>query len=142
MCIHFLLWLSQKIFRWQIHFTDDEMKEMASSISLLSFRCKRDRGIEPFIVNWNIYMVSTEFGRSISAVRERNDTRYNRQRIYPIDPFTQVIHEYPDLAGIGITLADWMSNFNNDPSPLPAMTPRDQEEWISQTIIQGIKDAK
>jgi hypothetical protein len=69
----------------------------------------KDRGIQPFIVNWNI-AVSPEFAKAYH-VMERNDTSEIVKR-YTREVVTQVINEYPDLAGIGITLADWMSNFN------------------------------
>jgi hypothetical protein len=55
---------------------------------------------------------------------------------------TRVIDEYPDLSGIGITLADWMSNFRSPNSPLPEMTAKDREDWIEQTVVAGIKNAK
>src|SRR5690606_14375814 len=43
--------------------------------------------------------------------------------------------EYPDLTGIGVTLADWMGNFPD------AMSPQEREDWIAQTVLQGMKDA-
>ncbi|MBW3630507.1 MAG: hypothetical protein KY464_14575, partial [Gemmatimonadetes bacterium] len=93
------------------------------------FRMAKERGIETYIVNWNI-VVSPEFAAAY-GVRERNDTselvrRYTREAV------TQVIDEYEDLTGIGVTLADWMTN----------MTPRAREDWIEQTVVAGIKAAK
>jgi hypothetical protein len=71
---------------------------------------------------------------------ERNDTSEIVKR-YTREVVTQVINEYPDLAGIGITLADWMSNFNGKSSTLPEMTAKDREDWIEQTVVAGIKAA-
>ncbi len=102
------------------------------------FRMARDRGIEPFIVNWNI-AVSPEFAKAYH-VNERNDTSAIVKR-YTKEVVTQVINEYPDLAGIGITLADWMSNFSGESATLPKMTPKDREDWIEQTVMAGIKAA-
>lgn len=119
-------------------FSGKEMNEWKNFWTSL-FRMCKDRGIEPFIVNWNI-AVSPEFAKNY-GVRERNDTSEIVKR-YTREVVTQVINEYPDLAGIGITLADWMSNFTSTNSSLPQMTPSDREDWIEQTVIAGIKEAK
>ncbi len=118
-------------------FTEPEMAEWKKFWTAL-FRMARDRGIEPFIVNWNI-AVSPEFAEAYN-VRERNDTSALVKQ-YTREVVTQVINEYPDLAGIGITLADWMSNFSSPGTTLPEMTPKSRENWISETVIAGIKEA-
>ncbi|MFD2932804.1 hypothetical protein [Spirosoma flavum] len=102
------------------------------------FRMAQERGIAPYIVNWNI-AVSPDFAKQY-GVKERNDTSAVVKR-YTREVVTQVINEYPDLAGIGITLADWMSNFKTADSPLPDMTPKDREDWLEETIVAGIKAA-
>jgi len=120
------------------NFTGKEMEEWQHFWTAL-FRMCRERAIEPFIVNWNI-AVSPEFAKNYS-VQERNDTSAIIKR-YTREVVTQVINEYPDLAGIGITLADWMSNFTSPgTSSLPVMTPKDREDWIEQTVVAGIKAA-
>ncbi len=108
-------------------FSEKEMAEWKNFWTSL-FRMCRQRGIEPFIVNWNI-AVSPEFARNYH-VHERNDTSEIVKR-YTREVVTQVINEYPDLAGIGVTLADWMKN----------MTPKSREDWIEQTVVEGIKNA-
>jgi hypothetical protein len=119
------------------NYSDKEMSEWKSFWTSL-FRMAKDRGVQPFIVNWNI-AVSPEFAKRY-GVRERNDTSEIVKR-YTREVVTQVINEYPDLAGIGITLADWMSNFSVENSKLPKMTPKDREDWIEQTVVAGIKAA-
>ncbi len=119
------------------NFSEQEMKEWKQFFTSL-FRMARERGIEPFIVNWNI-AVSPEFAK-IYGVKERNDTSAIVKK-YTREVVTQVINEYPDLAGIGITLADWMSNFKSAGSDLPDMSPKDREDWIEETVIAGIKEA-
>lgn len=119
------------------NFTAKEMDEWKQFWTSL-FRMARDRGIQPFIVNWNI-AVSPEFAKNY-GVKERNDTSAIVKR-YTKEVVTQVINEYPDLAGIGITLADWMSNFKSKNSPLPDMSPKDREDWIEETVVAGIKAA-
>ncbi|MDB5245942.1 MAG: hypothetical protein JWQ40_336 [Segetibacter sp.] len=120
------------------NFTEKEMAGWKHFWTSL-FRMAKDRGIEPFIVNWNI-AVSPEFAKTY-GVLERNDTS-NIVKKYTREVVTQVINEYPDLAGIGITLADWMSNFTTSRSNLPVMTPKDREDWIEETVVAGIKAAK
>jgi hypothetical protein len=90
------------------------------------------------VVNWNI-AVSPEFAAAY-GVKERNDTSSIVKK-YTREVVTQVINEYPDLSGIGITLADWMSNFRSANSPLPEMTAKDREDWIEETVVAGIKGA-
>jgi hypothetical protein len=92
------------------------------------FRMAKNRGIETYIVNWNI-VVSPEFAKAYNT-KEKNDTseivhRYTRECV------TQVINEYEDLTGLGVTLADWMKN----------MTPKEREDWIEKTFVAGIKAA-
>lgn len=119
------------------NFSEKEMGEWKHFWTSL-FRMAKERGIEPFIVNWNI-AVSPEFAKKY-GVRERNDTS-EIVKHYTREVVAQVINEYPDLAGIGITLADWMSNFTSKTSSLPEMSPKDREDWIEQTVVAGIKAA-
>jgi len=119
-------------------FSEREMAEWKQFWTSL-FRMAKERGIEPYLVNWNI-AVSPEFARHY-GVMERNDTSALVKR-YTREVVTQVIDEYPDLAGIGITLADWMSNFSPVPVGLPEMSPKDREDWIEETVVAGIKAAR
>ncbi len=119
------------------NYSEQEMKEWKHFFTSL-FSMARERGIEPFIVNWNI-AVSPEFAKAY-GVKERNDTSAIVKK-YTREVVTQIINEYPDLAGIGITLADWMSNFKSANSDLPDMSPKDREDWIEETVIAGIKNA-
>lgn len=118
-------------------FSDKEMADWKQFWTGL-FRMAKERGIDPYIVNWNI-AVSPEFAKYY-GVKERNDTSAIVKR-YTREVVTQVINEYPDLAGIGITLADWMSNFKAEGTALPNMTPKDREDWLEETIVAGIKAA-
>jgi hypothetical protein len=119
------------------NYSEKEMAEWKTFWTSL-FRMAKERGIQPFLVNWNI-AVSPEFAKAY-GVRERNDTSAIVKR-YTREVVTQVINEYPDLAGIGITLADWMSNFTGPNSDLPQMTPKDREDWIEETVVAGMKAA-
>ena len=48
---------------------------------------------------------------------------------YTKECVTQVLNEYPDLTGMGLTLGEGMGG----------MTPQQRENWIGETIIQGMK---
>lgn len=98
------------------------------------FEMAKNRGIDTYLVNWNI-VVSPEMAKA-HGVKERNDTsaivrRYTRESV------TQVINEYENLTGLGVTLADWMNNFEGEGK----MTPKEREDWIEGTFIEGIKRA-
>lgn len=118
-------------------FTDAEMENWKLLWTSI-FRMCRERGIEVFIVNWNI-AVTPDFAKHYN-VKERNDTSEIVKR-YTREVVTQVINEYPDLSGIGITLADWMSNFQGAGNSLPTMTAKDRENWIDETFVAGMKQA-
>jgi hypothetical protein len=109
-------------------FSDKELEEWKQLWRSL-FRMAKERGIETYIVNWNI-VVSPEFAKAHN-VKERND-RSDLVRQYTQECVTQVINEYEDLTGLGVTLADWMNG----------MTPKEREDWIDDTFIAGMKKAK
>lgn len=96
------------------------------------FRMARQRGIQTFIVNWNI-VVSPEFAQAYGA-QEYND-RSDLVKRYTRESVTQVINEYEDLTGIGVTLADWMGTFDGK------MSPQEREDWIEETFVAGMKAA-
>lgn len=108
--------------------TDRELADWRSFWRSL-FRMARERGIETYIVNWNI-VVSPGFARAYGA-GEYGDTsplvrRYLRECI------TQVIDEYEDLTGLGVTLADWMGG----------LKPKEAEDFVAGTFVAGMKNAK
>ncbi len=112
-------------------FNDEELADWKQFWTAL-FGMAKERGIQTFIVNWNI-VVSPEFAEAYGA-SEYND-RSPMVAAYTRESVRQVIDEYPDLTGIGVTLADWMGNFPD------AMSPQEREDWIAQTAVQGMKDA-
>ncbi len=114
-------------------FGDDEMEEWRGFWKTL-FRMAKMRGIQTFVINWNI-VVSPEFAEAY-GVNEYNDLS-DVVRQYTKESVTQLIDEYEDLTGIGVTLADWMGNFGE-----MEMTPQKREDWIEETFVAGMKDAK
>jgi hypothetical protein len=99
----------------------------------------KERAIETYILNWNIF-VSPEFARAHSVARWSEswshygpDAATNEIVIrYTRESVTQVIDEYPDLTGLGVTLGERMGG----------MTPEARREWLDQTFFAGIADAK
>lgn len=103
------------------------------------FAMAKERGIETYLLNWNIF-VSPEFSRahevapwsvSLSHIGKESETnelvvRYTRELV------TQVLDEYPDLTGLGITLGERMGG----------MTPDQRRDWLDRTFFAGIAGAK
>jgi hypothetical protein len=109
-------------------FTDREMEDWKAFWKNL-FRMAKDRGIDVFIVNWNI-VVPKSFAEKHN-VPELNDTSQVTLD-YTHESVLAVINEYEELGGIGVTLADWMNN----------MTAAQREDWIADTFVKAINEAK
>jgi hypothetical protein len=109
-------------------FSDKEMEDWKSFWKNL-FRMAKDRGIDVFIVNWNI-VVPKAFAQKHN-VPELNDTSLVTAN-YTRESVLSVINEYEELGGIGVTLADWMDN----------MTAKQREDWIAATFVKAINQAK
>ncbi|QNL51906.1 hypothetical protein H8S90_10180 [Olivibacter sp. SDN3] len=112
-------------------FNDRELAEWKSFWTAL-FALAKERDIQTFIVNWNI-VVSPSFAAAYGA-KEYSDL--STQVIdYTRESVRQTIDEYPDLTGIGVTLADWMGNF---PDKLSA---QQREDWIAKTFVAAMQEA-
>lgn len=108
-------------------FTDKEMEDWRAFWKKL-FRMAKDRGIEVYIVNWNIIIPKTFAAKH--NLPERNDTSAITKD-YTRESVRQLINEYKDLSGLGVTLADWMNN----------MTAAQREDWIASTFVAGMHQA-
>jgi hypothetical protein len=119
-------------------FTDNEMKEWKDLYHSI-FRMAKDRGIDTYIINWNIF-VSPGFSKAHSAAMNNLQTRIHYGKgdtseivkRYTRECVTQVLEEYPELSGIGFTLGEFMGG----------MTPRQRQDWINETVIAGMRAAK
>jgi hypothetical protein len=114
-------------------FTDAELKiwhQLFTSI----FRMAKERGIDTYLVPFNIF-VSPQFAKAhnvelnnlqhdfyVNADTSEIIKRYTRESV------TQVLNEYPDLTGFGLTLGEGMGG----------MTPQQREDWMKETIIKGM----
>lgn len=97
----------------------------------------QDRAIKPYIVDWNIFVSegykqaydpsahSDADGAGGDATLTEESKRYNRECI------TQAINEYPDLAGLGLSMGDRVNNLD--------LT--GQVQWADDVIIAGVLNA-
>lgn len=116
-------------------FSDDELAEWQEFWKSL-FAMARERGIETYLVNWNIF-VSPEFAEANDVATYSIEGNYFSDgdtsaiiKTYTREAVKQVLEEYPDLTGIGVSLGEGMGG----------MTPREREEWILETVIAGMKE--
>src|SRR5690606_23105535 len=99
------------------------------------FSMARERGIDTYIMPFNIF-VTPEFSRAHNVAMNNLDhhhfvdgdtseivKRYTRECV------AQMLREYPDLTGIGLTLGEGMGG----------MTPQQREDWMKEAIIEGIR---
>ncbi len=117
-------------------FTDDEMAEWQSFWKSL-FRMAKERGINTYVVNWNIF-VSAEFAQRYGGKEQVQSSQFigdgetsSEIEQYTRELVTQTINEYPNLTGIGLTLGERMGG----------MTSEERAAWIDRTIIAGLKAA-
>jgi len=113
-------------------FDESELNEWKNFWKEL-FKMAKDRGIETYLVNWNI-VVSEAFANHYGA--KVHDDRSTLVKKYTAESVTQIINEYNDLSGLGVTLADWMGNWGDD-----KMTPEEREKWIEDTFVEGMSKA-
>jgi hypothetical protein len=98
-------------------------------------RMAAERAIEIYLVPFNIF-VTPEFAKAHHVAMDnlnhdyfvRGDTA-NIIKQYTKECVTQLLEEYPDLTGIGLTLGEGMAG----------MTPQQREDWMKETIIEGMR---
>ncbi|MGI9174385.1 MAG: hypothetical protein ACR2GR_03575, partial [Rhodothermales bacterium] len=117
-------------------FSDEELAAWQEFYHGL-FQMAKDRGIETYVVNWNIF-VSPAFAEahdiasySIEGNHFADGDTSDVIKDYTREVVTQVINEYPNLTGLGLSLGEGMGG----------MTPRAREDWVLETIIAGMQDA-
>lgn len=85
------------------------------------------------------YARGLEDGGVLSVAKHfpgHGDTDVDSHKALPVLTFTrecvtQVLEEYPDLTGFGLTLGEGMAG----------MTPQEREAWMTETIIEGMRRA-
>lgn len=116
-------------------FSDNELADWQDFWKSL-FAMARERGIETYLVHWNIF-VSPEFARTYDVAKYSIEGNYFSDgdtsvliKNYTREAVKQVLEEYTDLTGMGVGLGEGMGG----------MTPREREEWILETVIAGMKE--
>ena len=101
------------------------------------FRMAKERALDTYIVHWNIF-VSEEFSKAHNVAKENFYPHYyvpgdtsQIVRRYLRESVKQVLEEYPDLDGIGVSHGEGMAG----------MTPLERQQWIDDVIIAGMLDA-
>ncbi|MEM6845244.1 MAG: hypothetical protein AAF632_23730 [Bacteroidota bacterium] len=117
-------------------FTDAELADWQQFWRRL-FAMAKERGIRTYLINWNIF-VSPEFADNYGGAVYSKEGRFFTDgdtsaivKQYAKECVTQVINEYPNLTGLGITLGEGMGG----------MTPLEREQWIIDTFMEGIRAA-
>ena len=117
-------------------FADEELSEWHQLWSTL-FRMAKERGIETYLVNWNIF-VSPEFSKAREVAAYCISDEYFSSgdtseivKDYTREAVKATLDEYPDLTGLGITLGEGMGG----------MTPQERQEWILDAFISGMRQS-
>lgn len=113
-------------------FTGAELKEWQALFKGI-FHLAKARALDTYIIPFNIF-VSPEFSKAHNLENVQHDffvkgdtselvKRYTRECV------TQMLQEYPEITGMGLTLGEGMAG----------MTPEEREDWMSETIIEGMR---
>jgi hypothetical protein len=115
-------------------FSDAELKEWKSLFNAI-FRMAKERAIDTYIIPFNIF-VSPEFSKAHNVGMDNLDHHFYVKgdtsalvKRYTRECVTQMLQEYPDITGMGLTLGEGMGE----------MTPQQREDWMRETIIEGMK---
>ena len=111
-----------------------QMKEWQKLFGAI-FKMAKERGIDTYVIPFNIF-VSPEFAKAHKVAMDNlehhffvnGDTSEIVKR-YTKECVMQLLQEYPDLSGMGLTLGEGMGG----------MTPQQREDWMKETIIEGMR---
>lgn len=115
-------------------FSDDELAEWRTLHEGI-FSLAKERGIDTYLVPWNIF-VSEEFVAAHDLGHRSTYPFYNTEgdtseliQRYVRESVTQVLEEYPDLTGIGLSHSEGMGG----------MTPQQRSDWMGATYLAAIQ---
>lgn len=124
-------------FPWANSHSDEELAEWQNLYREI-FRMARERGIDTYLVNWNIFVsrgFAEHFGLrgvgNISKARGYSDEIVKLAKQYNREAVTRVLNEFPNLSGIGVSLGEAMGG----------MSAVEREQWIQDVYVKGIQDA-
>lgn len=113
-------------------FSDAELAEWKTFWTAL-FRMAKERGIDTYIINWNIIVSKSfkeNYGEGNTGLWADGYTSPQIEK-YTRETVTQVINEYPDLTGLGITVGEAMQGWTSE----------QETDWFEKTFFAGIKAA-
>jgi hypothetical protein len=122
-------------------FDDDELRSWQNYWHGL-FALAGERGIRVFMINWNIF-VSPEFSKAhgVAKYSQHLDYGYNGDgdyselvQRYNSEVVEQVLMEYPELTGIGVSQNERMKG--------PDVTEEQWQQWIVDTYFDVVKQAR
>ena len=116
-------------------FTDQELKQWQNLFHGI-FALAKERAIEIYIFPFNIF-VSPSFAKThnVAIDNPQHDYFFGKAdtseiiKRYTRESVTQLLQEYPEITGMGLTHGEYMGG----------MTPKQREDWISETIIEGMR---
>ena len=102
------------------------------------FRMAKERGLDTYVVFWSIF-VSEEFSRAHGVAKENfyphyygNGDTSDITKRYLRESVTQMLEEYPELDGIGVSHGEGMGG----------MTPLQRQQFVDEVYIAGALAAK
>ncbi|SOD78174.1 glycoside hydrolase family 20 zincin-like fold domain-containing protein [Spirosoma fluviale] len=119
-------------------FNDQQLAEWQSLFHAI-FRMASERAIDTYLVPFNIF-TSPEFSKAYNVNPKLNNLEHFHfidgdtsaiVKRYTRECVTQVLQEYPELTGFGLTLGEAMGG----------MSPQQREDWMKATIIDGMRQA-
>lgn len=115
-------------------FTEEELEEWRELFTGI-FSMAKERGIDTYIVNWSIF-ISEEFSKAHNVGLNNYYPNYYVEgdtseviKRYIRESVTQVLNEYPNLSGFGISHGEGMAG----------MTPQQRQDWMDETMIEGMR---
>jgi hypothetical protein len=101
------------------------------------FRMAKERGLDTYVVFWSIF-VSRQLAEAHGVARENFYPHYyvpgdtsEIVRRYLRESVRQMLEEYPDLDGIGISHGEGMAGMN----------PLQRQQWVDDVLIAGALEA-
>lgn len=115
-------------------FNDQELKEWQNLFHSI-FQMAKERAIDTYIIPFNIF-VSPEFSIAHNVNIDNLDHHFFIKgdtsalvKRYTRECVTQMLQEYPEITGMGLTLGEGMAG----------MSPQQREDWMRETIIEGMR---
>lgn len=115
-------------------FSEEELEEWRRLYQGI-FRMATERGIDTYIISWSIF-ISRELAEAHGFQSDNYYPSYygnaNRSELvkrYIRESVVQMLEEYPDLTGIGVSHGEGMGG----------MTPQERQDWIDEVYVAALR---